>query len=195
MDFEEVIEPVQAKPAAEIADPIDVLFDAMEDLFSVETSVEAGAICLASLIRAIPCRGGIVHLYDAEARELVAVFALGPRAEHLVLTRADESDGLIVAALRKNKPIVVDYRKPNGAHIVDRHMMLNAEHDAMACPIFAGSRFLGVIELVDAKSENGFDVSAEHGISYVADRYSEFLVEHGVVLGNVVAPPPSGFIS
>jgi hypothetical protein len=39
-DFEEVI-----APAREMADPIDVLFDAMEDLFSVETSVEAGAIC------------------------------------------------------------------------------------------------------------------------------------------------------
>ncbi len=190
VDFEEVI-----APAREMSDPIDVLFDAMEDLFSVETSVEAGAICLASLVRAIPCRGGIVHLYDAQARELVAVFALGPRAEHLVLTRAEESDALIVTAMRKQRPIVVDYRKPNGAHVVDRHAMLDAERSAMVCPIFDGSRFLGVLELVDATCENGFDESAEHGISYVADRYAEFLREHGVVLANVVPPPPSGFIS
>jgi hypothetical protein len=197
-DFEEVVEaaPESASEIApsEIADPIDVLFEAMEDLFSVETSIEAGAICLASLIRAIPCRGGIVHLYDAESREFVAVFALGPRAEHLVLTRADESDELISASFRKHHPIVVDYRAPNGAHIVDRHVMLDASQNAIVCPIVDGARFLGAIELVDAKNANGFDTSAEHGISYVAERYAGFLAEHGVVLANVVAPP-SGFIS
>ncbi len=201
-DFEEVVDAApeiaiefeSAVALSEIADPIDVLFDAMEDLFSVETSIEAGAICLASLIRAIPCRGGIVHLYDAESREFVAVFALGPRAEHLVLTRADESDELISASFRKHHPIVVDYRAPNGAHIVDRHVMLDASQNAIVCPIADGARFLGAIELVDAKSANGFDTSAEHGISYVAERYAGFLAEHGVVLANVVAPP-SGFIS
>ncbi|MEO7110601.1 MAG: hypothetical protein ABI183_09200 [Polyangiaceae bacterium] len=185
---------VDFEAVEEIADPIDVLFEAMEDLFSAETSVEAGAICLASLMRAIPCRGGIVHLYDAEAREFVAVFALGPRAEHLVLTRAAENDPLIGASLRKHHPIVVDYRAPNGARVVDRHVMLDAERNAIVCPVVDGSRFLGAIELVDAKRASGFDIAAEHGIAYVAERYAGFLAEHGIVLANVVAPP-SGFIS
>ena len=177
----------------EIADPIAVLFEAMEDLFSVETSVEAGALCLASLIRAIPCRGGIVHLYDAEAREFVAVFALGPRAEHLVLTRAPESDVLIGAALREHHPIVVDYRGPSAPRVLDRHAMLDVTRNVIVCPLVDGSRFLGAIELVDAKHANGFGASAEHGIAYVADRYAGFLAEHGIVLENVIAPP-SGFI-
>jgi hypothetical protein len=195
------ITPIRAELASvdfeaveEIADPIDVLFEAMEDLFSVETSVEAGAICLASLIRAIPCAGGIVHLYDAESREFVAVFALGPRAEHLVLTRAPESDALISAAFRKHHPIVVDYRGPGAARVVDRHAMLDTTKNVIVCPIVDGSRFLGAIELVDAKSSAGFEIAAEHGIAYVADRYAGFLAEHGVAIDDIVAPP-SGFIS
>ncbi|MEO8875870.1 MAG: hypothetical protein ABI461_09805 [Polyangiaceae bacterium] len=194
-DFEEILEAVDvASGITSIDDPIDVLFDAMEDLLSVESSIEAGAICLASLMKAIPCRGGIVHLYDAESREFVAVFALGPRAEHLVLTRAEESDALISASFRKHQPVVVQYGGETAARPVDRHAMLDASRGAMICPIVDGARFLGAIELVDALGPNGFDLSAQHGISYVAERYAGFLAEHGVVLANVVAAP-SGFIS
>ncbi|MGH7329693.1 MAG: hypothetical protein ACREJX_15205, partial [Polyangiaceae bacterium] len=88
-------------------DPIDVLFDVMEDLEAAETAVEAGAVCLASLVRAIPSRGGVVHLYDADAHDFVAVYAMGPRSERLILTRTEESDLLIGASLRKHEPIVM----------------------------------------------------------------------------------------
>lgn len=179
----------------DVVDPIDVLFDAMEDLSFAETAVEAGAVCLASLVRAIPSRGGIVHLYDAEARDFVAVYAMGPRAERLVLTRAAESDVLIGAALRKHEPIVVEYGRGSQApQPLDRHFLLSAKRNVMVCPIVDGSRFLGALELVDAKRAAGFDKASEHAIAYVADRYAGFLVEHGVMIANVVAPP-SGFIS
>ena len=193
MPAREELRSVDFEAVEEIADPIDVLFDAMEDLLSVETSVEAGAVCLASLVRAIPSRAGIVHLYDAELREFVAVYAIGPRAERLVLTRASESDSLIGAALRKHEPIVVDYRGPQAPRPLDRHAFLGATKNVMVCPVFDGSRFLGALELVDAKQVRGFDTAAEHAITYVADRFAGFLAEHGVVLANVVAPP-SGFI-
>ncbi|MEO8799891.1 MAG: GAF domain-containing protein [Polyangiaceae bacterium] len=189
----EELRSVDFEAVEELADPIDVLFDAMEDLLSVETSVEAGAVCLASLVRAIPSRGGIVHFYDAELRELVAVYAIGPHAERLVLTRASESDSLIGAAFRKHEPIVVNYRGPQAPRPTDRHAFLGVTKNVMVCPILDGPRFLGALELVDAMHPGGFDIAAQHAISYVADRFAGFLVEHGVVHANVVAPP-SGFL-
>ena len=176
------------------SDPIDALFDVMEELESAETAVEAGAVCLASLVRAIPSRGGIVHLYDAEERDFVAVYAIGPRSERLVLTRTDESDLLIGAALRKHEPIVTSYGKNGTApRPPDRHFLLDAKKDVIVCPVIDGTRFLGVLELVDSKRTRGFDKPCEHAMQYVADRYAGFLAEHGVVINNVV-PPPSGFI-
>lgn len=175
-------------------DPIDVLFDVMEDLEAAETAVEAGAVCLASLVRAIPSRGGIVHLYDGNAHDLVAVYAIGRRSERLILTRVDESDLLIGAALRKHEPMVMSYGKGGTApRPLDRHFLLDAKKDVIVCPILDGSRFLGALELVDSKRSEGFDKASEHAMQYVADRYAGFLAEHGIVLNNVV-PPPSGFI-
>lgn len=176
------------------SDPIDVLFDVMEDLESAETAVEAGAVCLASLVRAIPSRGGIVHLYDADARDFVAVYAMGARSERLILTRSEESDLLIGAALRKHEPIVMSYGKNGTApRPLDRHFLLDAKKDVIVCPIVDGVRFLGALELVDSKRSDGFDKASQHAMQYVADRYAGFLAEHGVVINNIV-PPPSGFI-
>ena len=180
--------------ADEDADPIDVLFDVMEDLDSAETAVEAGAVCLASLVRAIPSHAGIVHLFDPDAHELVAVYAMGPRSERLVLTRTEDSDFLISAAIRKHEPIVTSYGKNGTApRPPDRHFLLDAKKDVIVCPVIDGTRLLGVIELVDSKRPRGFDKPSEHAMQYVADRYAGFLAEHGVVINNVV-PPPSGFI-
>ncbi len=171
-----------------VPDLIDLLFDAMHDLVYFETAVEAGSYCLASLLKLLPSRAGLVHLYDIDTREFVTVYAQGPKSERLLLSRTPEADALLSMAMYKHRAHTVRYGEHGPARL-ERHELLGEAKSILVAPVLDGGRFLGAIELIDPEHEDGFDIRAENAASYVADRYAEFLVERGVAIGNVVAPP------
>ncbi|MDB4996123.1 MAG: putative stage sporulation protein [Myxococcaceae bacterium] len=169
-------------------DLIDLLFDAMQDLPLFETSTEAGCYCLASVLKVLPARAGLVHLYDVDTREFVVVYAQGPRAERLLLTRQPESDSLLGSAMYKHRVVTVTYEE-NGGTPLERYAVFGRIVRAVVAPVLDGGRFLGALELIDPTLGADFDDRAENALMYVADRYAELLAERGVTLGKVVAPP------
>jgi hypothetical protein len=180
-------------PRLTITDPTDVLFDAMYDLGLFETAVEGASYCLASLLRALPSRAGMIHLYDTDTREFVTVYAQGPGSDELLMNRHSDEDWLISAAICKHKPLVMSYGDEVGGRPLDRHAKFGAIKSVLVAPVFSWGRCLGVIELVDPTDGSSFDVRSENAIAYAADRYGEFLGERGVHVGTVA--PPSGIIS
>lgn len=191
-----VVEPVvehvvEQAPAARISvlDPMDLLFDAMYELNFFETSVEGASYCLASLLRALPSRAGLVHLLDPETRELVTVYAQGANAEHLVLGRISDDDWLVSAAICKHRPLIMNYDGDVSSRPLERHAFFGEPRSVIVAPVITWGRCLAVIELVDPADGSVFDVRAENALAYVCDRYAEFVGEHGVDISNVVAPP------
>ena len=180
-------------PRLSMTDPTDVLFDAMYDLGLFETAVEGASYCLASLLRALPSRAGMIHLYDTETREFVTVYAQGPSSDELLMNRHSDEDWLISAAICKHKPLVMSYGDEVGGRPLDRHAKFGAIKSVLVAPVFSWGRCLGVIELVDPTDGSPFDVRSQNAIAYAADRYGEFLGERGVHVGTVA--PPSGIIS
>jgi hypothetical protein len=185
---------VAPAPRLSIQDPTDVLFDAMYDLDLFETAIEGASYSLASILRALPSRAGMIHLFDTETREFVTVYAQGPGSDELLMSRhSEDDDWLISAAICKHKPLIMSYGGEVDGRPLDRHAKFGAIKSVLVAPVFSWGRCLGIIELVDPTDGSRFDVRAENAIAYAADRYGEFLGERGVHVGTVA--PPSGIIS
>jgi hypothetical protein len=159
----------------------------MNDLPFCASAVEGGAYCLASLLRVLPCLGGVVTLLDADARELVVVYAQGPRADKLLLSRFADSDALLARAVEAREPVVESYddtTKPR-----DRHAAFGEPWSAALAPVVRDGRLLGTIELVDPLDGTPFDSRARDALRYVASQYAELIAERGIRLPRIVAPP------
>ncbi len=176
--------------ALSVPDLTDLLFEAMTDLPFCDTAVEGGAYCLTSLLRALPSLAGIVSLFDPEARELVVVYAQGPRAERLLLTRFAGGDPLVASAVEKNAPVVETYG-PDAAGRTprERHAAFGEPWSVLVAPVMRGGRLLGTIELVDPIDGSPFDDRASDALRYVAAQWAELIAERGIRLPRLVAPP------
>ena len=186
--------PPPASPASRVsaADIIDLLFDAMHELHFFETSVEGASYCLSVVLGAVPSRGGIVSLYDVDAREFVVAYAQGPHAERLLLTRASESDSLISHATHKLRPCVHAYGE-DSADAPDRFAFFGEIRSLLVAPVLDGGRFLAVIELVDPLDGSSFGEREVNALAYVTDHLTEYLAARGSAVGKIVAPP-SGIV-
>jgi GAF domain-containing protein len=181
-------------PASRVsrADILDLLFDAMHDLHFFETSVEGASYCLSVVLSAIPSRGGMISLYDVDAREFVVAYAQGPHAERLLLTRAPESDPLISHANYKLRPSVHAYGEDT-AVAPDRFAFFGEIRSVLVAPVLDGGRFLAVIELVDPLDGSSFSEREVNALAYVTDHLTEYLAARGSAVGKIVAPP-SGIV-
>ena len=180
--------PLVSRPQSAI-DVIDLLFDAMQDLPFLETALEASAFCLSSVLRVLPSRGGMVHLYDINTREFITVSAQGDHTEKLLVARTPESCPLFAAALGKRRAMAFRYDRGGSPQV--RHTFFGPPRSVLAAPAMVDGRYLAVIELVDPMQDGVFDERAENAMSYVADRFAEFLAQHGVGIGQIVAPESS----
>ena len=178
--------PIAARPS--LPELTDILFDAMHELSFFDTAVEGASYCLATVLRLLPSLGGMVHLADAQTRELVVVYAQGPRSERLLLSRVPDTDRVVSAAARKGAPLVIEYSE--AAPAAPRHALFGDPWSALVAPVMVGGVCLAVIELVDPLDGSPFDDVSQGALAYVAERYGEYLREREIVLKNVVALPP-----
>ena len=182
-------------PRASSLEVTEILFEAMHDLSLFESAVEGGSFCLVTALRVVPCLAGLVHLVDVEAREFVVVYARGPRADKLVLSRVARGDALLERAASGGRPVVLDYSATDAPPQSERHAFFGDPWSALIVPIVHGGRTLGFLELIDPIDGAPFGAAAESALSYIAERYAEFVAERGIVLKNVVAPPSSEMMS
>jgi GAF domain-containing protein len=141
-------------------------------------------------MRVVPCLAGIVHLYDADARAFVIVYARGPRAERLVLKCTPENDELLARAWRERRGVVVEYDGEGGANAkspTERHAFFGDPWSVLVVPVIHGGRVLGAIELVDPIDGAPFGEAAENALKYIAEHYGTFVADRGIALKNLVA--------
>ena len=173
----EVIAP-PAPPRTSAPDLNEQLFEAMHQLSALSTAEEAARHCLDSVMRAVPCLGGMLHLRDSATRDLAIVHALGPRAEKLLGERTPQTEPLVARAVRAQAPIVVTFgsEADAGTEPRPRHALFDP-WSVVIVPVARGGQLLGLIEMVDPTDGAPFNDAILGALGYVADHLAAHLAE------------------
>jgi hypothetical protein len=164
------------------------LFQDMHELDFCTDSVDAATFTLSLAMDKLESDIGIVHLYDIDRREFVVVRAAGPGTGVLARLRTSEADPLAAEALRSRGAVILPDAANDPRAIGGRWDALRtALGQPLACiatiRAAQGGRFLGLIELGYRHTAGGFAEGDEHALSYIAERFTEFVAAHGVMLG------------
>jgi hypothetical protein len=165
------------------------LFQDMHELDFCTDSIDAATFTLSLAMDKLGSDVGIVHLYDIDRREFVAVRAAGPGTAALTHTRTAEGEPLAAEALRTRGAVIVrDAANDPRASAARWETLRAALGRPLACIASVraaqGGRFLGLIELGYRDAANAFEDGDEHALSYIAERFTEFVAAHGVMLGD-----------
>ncbi len=186
----EVVPELPAPPQRASGDELIAdLFQEMHELDFCSDSMEAAAFTLALAMEKLGTGAGMVHLYDINQREFVVVQAAGPGAAILRDLRTAETDPLAAEALRTRGAVIV---RDAGADPRTSGQRWAALRNAMGQPIASvasaraalAGRFLGLIEIVHPVGGASFEAGDDHALSYIAERFTEFVAAHGVMLGD-----------
>ncbi len=159
-------------------DLIADLFEAMSDLFFLRDAVEAGDFCLAQVMERLPCRAGLVHLYDIDRREFVITNGQGDGARALLLRRHSEHEALLSKAMRGRTALVINDGQTGDA---DRFQSLGGVKSVIVAPAMLAGRFLGAIELLNPTDGQPFTEVEGNAVMYVAGQLADYVATHGIV--------------
>ncbi len=167
------------------------LFEAMHELDFCADSMAAAAFTLDLAMEKLGSDAGVVHLYDIDQREFVVVHAAGPGASVLRGLRTADGDPLAADAMRTRGAIIVSDPAGDARASGQRWAALR---NAMGAPVASiavaraaqAGRFLGLLELANLAGTGAFAAGDEHALSYIAERFAEFVAAHGVMLDDEV---------
>jgi GAF domain-containing protein len=149
---------------------------------SERDALSAASACLDELARLGPCRVSIVHWLDVVRRDFVVAHARGTAAERMVLERSSYDDPIMRIAMGKGEPFAWDDLRKAPVSRLSRFANVGAVRTVLVCPIIAGPRQLGAIELVDPIDVPRFRSHDVLTARRTADRYASFLATHGLVV-------------
>jgi hypothetical protein len=186
-------------PRASGEDLIAHLFEEMHDLDFCIDSQEGAGFTLGVAMSKLGCDAGMVHLYDIDRREFVVVHAVGPGVAGMRGLRTAEADPLAAEALCSRSALLV--LEPAGdARLSGQRWttLCSASGRPLASVAVAraaqAGRFLGLIELAHLGSDPvaaplttgaRFETGDENALTYIAERFAEFVAGHGVTLGEL----------
>jgi hypothetical protein len=161
------------------------LFESMHALDFCKDAVDAASFTLTLAMAKLASPIGLAHLYDIDRREFVVVQASGPGTSVLKGVRTGDGDPLAAEAMRTPGALILREGALDPRASGKRWDMVRLATDralgAIACArVTQAGRFLGMIELAGG----GFAAGDEHALKYMADRFAEFVAQHGVVLGD-----------
>ena len=176
-----VEEPPRAKPSS-IPPPLPPKRSLASGLrLSERDALTAARACLDELAELVPCRVTLVHWLDVVRRDFVVAHARGEGAETMVLERSSFDDPLLRIAMQKGEPFAWGDLRRAPVMRLSRFAELGVVRTVLVCPLVAGPRQLGAIELVDP-----FDVRFRTNdivtARRLADGYASFLGAHGLVV-------------
>ncbi|MCS6797500.1 MAG: GAF domain-containing protein [Myxococcota bacterium] len=156
-------------------------FEASQDLFFLDTPRDGLEFCMRLLDELVPCEAMSGVLYDIDTDELRFTALSGPGAENRRGEAVPSGSGLFGAACRQQTPLIVaDVRSdPRFDPGVDGRVGLEA-HNAMYAPLYHQGRLLGVVQLLNRRTPDGFSVMDVNVVSYVAEQLGKFLHEQRV---------------
>jgi hypothetical protein len=162
-------------------DLIADLFEAMHDLHFVRDALEGGEFCLSLAMEKVPCRVGIVHLYDIDKREFVVTSTRGAGAGRLLLRRHPETDPVIIAAMRRRQTILIADAASSEAPSLQRFIDVGGVQSLIVAPVMQAGRFLGAIELANPLDGQPFTEMESGALQYIAEQFAVLVNNLGVV--------------
>jgi hypothetical protein len=159
-------------------DPLLAVVEALHALRRSDDVVEGAALVLRTALAAIPCAAGFVHVCDLATRDFVVVAASGPEQAEIVGTRATDNDPWLGRAMQQMEALTVDAadRTLTGA----RFSVVRPIHAVLCSPVQFDGRALGAIELVDPTRAERFTLADRNAMTYVGERFAEFLAERSI---------------
>lgn len=161
------------------ADPLLKVIEALHALRRSEEVVDGATFVLRTALEAIPCVAGFVHVCDVGTRDLVVVAASGAQNAEIIGTRTTEADPLIVRAQKAMQAVTVD-ASALSALKGNRWRALCPARAVLCAPIHYDGRQFGAIELVDPTSSGTFRDADRHAMTYVGERFGEFLSDRSL---------------
>src|SRR5262249_9204959 len=130
----------------------------------------------------MPCRAILLHFYDMERRDFLIVDGAGESYEDALLGRVNPGDPLLSVVMPREDAFSWNDLSAAPVAKLDRLARIGGALRVMSAPVKSGERYLGAIELVDPKDGMPFREFHEFALMYVARRYADFLVAHGVIV-------------
>lgn len=159
------------------------MFEAMHDVHFMQNALEGADFVLELLREKIPTRVALVHFYDINSKEFVVVKARAPQGA-VLSTRSKEGTGLVGAALKTGKPLVVADAANDTRWTRERYSQAGhaSPGQIVVVPMKSGARYLGALEIADHDDGGPLGEAEVHALAYVADQFAEFVNERGVLL-------------
>ena len=166
---------------------LSALGEALGQLSFLSDAIEGADHVLRVTMEALRPAVGMVHLFDVNTREFVAVRAAGRQAGKLVMLRTRDSDALCAEVVRQRRAIVIADAARDGRIAGGRWSLISSVRCVLCAPALRDGRILGLIEIADPIDGSLFSEADATAVFYVAERFAEFVSEHGLLLGETPA--------
>jgi len=162
-------------------DPLLSVIEALHALRRCEGVVEGAALVLRTALEAIPSAAGMVHLGDLGTRDYVVVAATGLHGAETIGSRTTDMDVVLSRAFDAMQAITVDL--PSVViGVLPRFAAMRANGVVLCAPVQHDGQNLGAIELVDPVERGVFTDGDRHAMTYVGERFADFLAERSILL-------------
>lgn len=169
----------ERRPEPARGDPLLRVIEALHGLRRSKELVDGATFVLQTALDAIPSVAGFVHVCDVGTREFVVVAASGAQNSEIIGTRAMETDPLVRLAQKKLQAVTAGASQLS-LLTGNRWRALCPSRAVLCAPIHFDGRHLGAIELVDPVGADTFRDADRHAMTYVAERFGEFLAERSL---------------
>jgi hypothetical protein len=171
--------PVSSRRAP--ADPLLSVIEALHALRRSEGVVEGAALVLRTALQAIPCAAGLIHVGDLGTRDYVVVAASGEYSAETIGSRTTDTDVVLSRAFDAMQAVSVDL--PSVViGVLPRFGAMRANGVVLCAPVQHDGQNLAAIELVDPLERGFFTDGDRHAMTYVGERFAEFLAERSMLL-------------
>jgi GAF domain-containing protein len=157
------------------------VIEALHALRRSDDVVEGAALVLRTALSAIPSVAGFVHVADSATRDFVVVAASGAQNTEVIGTHTSEEDPLLARALSEMQAVTVEATSPDALTGARWHIVCPT-HAVLCAPVQLDGRQLGAIELVDPMRASAFTDADRHAMTYVGERFADFLADRNIAL-------------
>lgn len=162
-------------------DPLLSVIEALHALRRSDGVAEGAALVLRTALEAIPAMAGLVHVADVASRDYIVVAACGEHNAEMIGSRTTDTDSMLTKAFDAMQAITVDAAS-GMLRVEPRFRVVDATRGALCAPVQLDGQNLGAIELVDPLEPGGFTDGDRHAMTYVGERFAEFLADRSIVL-------------
>jgi hypothetical protein len=162
-------------------DPLLSVIEALHALRRSDGVAEGAALVLRTALDAIPASTGLVHVADLGSRDYVVVAACGEHNAEMIGSRTTDGDRVLARAFDAMQAIALDIAA-GSAPVEARFRTIEAGRAVLCAPVQLDGQNLGAIELVDPLEPGGFTDGDRHAMTYVGERFAEFLSDRSIVL-------------